>query len=264
MSPKKGVYTAQKKDGGTYYRASITYRGKHLSLGSFALEETAHLCYREADTLLKSRISIADYASSHTLSFEKWVSLINFRDNNVYFKTPIYVQKNFFYYYMSPSEIYLFDIDDLFFYSSRKIQRRGGHLFVNDYGMQFNIANRYGIRSYSVPGKDFIFKNGDDHDYRYANIIILNRYQGVIQREVKGNLIYRAKIHINGDYIIGEYKSEEQAAIAYNKAADLLQKAGFPKNYTLNYIDTLSGREYAELYMNTDISDKIKELCHNL
>ena len=258
---KKGVSTAVKKNGTIYYRSSITYNGKHISLGSFSEEEAAFFCYQEAACLLKSQRKITDYSSDSPLSFDKWVSLVNFRDNHVYFKNPIYVQKSYFYYYFNLSEIFIFDIDDLFFYSSHKLQKRGGHLFVNDYGMQLNIAGRYGIRNFSVLGKDYYFKNGDDHDYRYSNIIIVNRYHGVTRREQKGILSYRAKIHINGDYIIGDYKEEIQAAIAYNKAADLLKRSGFNKNYALNFIDCLSGREYAEIYTQTEISDKIKKLC---
>ena len=47
-----GVYIAYKKNGTAYYRASITYRSKHISLGSFDTEENAHLAYQEAARLL--------------------------------------------------------------------------------------------------------------------------------------------------------------------------------------------------------------------
>lgn len=41
----KGVYLARKKDNSIYYRASITYRRKHISLGSFDTEDspTGHM-----------------------------------------------------------------------------------------------------------------------------------------------------------------------------------------------------------------------------
>ena len=42
-----GVYKAARKDGTLYYRCSITYQNKHISLGSFEKEETAHLAYRK-------------------------------------------------------------------------------------------------------------------------------------------------------------------------------------------------------------------------
>ena len=32
--PLTGVFTAKKKDGTIYFRASLTYRNKHISLGS--------------------------------------------------------------------------------------------------------------------------------------------------------------------------------------------------------------------------------------
>lgn len=34
-----GVYTAKRKDGSTYFRASLTYRNKHISLGSYDHEK---------------------------------------------------------------------------------------------------------------------------------------------------------------------------------------------------------------------------------
>ncbi len=48
-----GVYIAYKKNGTAYYRASVTYRNKHISLGSFHTEEDANLAYREAGRLLQ-------------------------------------------------------------------------------------------------------------------------------------------------------------------------------------------------------------------
>ena len=40
----KGIYTAKKANGDTYYRASITYRSKHIALGSSEdMEEAAAL-----------------------------------------------------------------------------------------------------------------------------------------------------------------------------------------------------------------------------
>ena len=37
-----GVYAAVKKDQTPYYRASLSYAGKHISLGSYDTEELAH------------------------------------------------------------------------------------------------------------------------------------------------------------------------------------------------------------------------------
>ena len=95
----KGVFEAQKKDGTVYYRSSITYRRKHISLGGFATMSEANAAYLEADRILEiSDISIHSYSDSSPLSFEKCVILINFRDNGIYFGTPIYARAKFFYY----------------------------------------------------------------------------------------------------------------------------------------------------------------------
>lgn len=254
----KGVFTAQKKDGTVYYRASITYRKKHISLGSFDTMAAANAAYTEADRLLnRDRLTISQYRDTSPLPFEKWVILINFRDNGIYFGTPIYARPKFFYYYLSPVDVLKFDIDDLFYYAKRKIMKRSGHLFVADYGMQVNILNRYGIRSFAVAGKDYLFLNDDDTDFRHENLAIINRYQGVSEVFYKGKKRYRARINVPGYYVIGHYHSEIDAAIAYNKAIDVLKKRGVQKNYTPNYIDGLSPSLYADIYPHLKISDKI-------
>lgn len=254
----KGVFTAQKKDGTVYYRASITYRKKHISLGSFDTMAAANAAYTEADRLLnRDRLTISQYRDTSPLPFEKWVILINFRDNGIYFGTPIYARPKFFYYYLSPVDVLKFDIDDLFYYAKRKIMKRSGHLFVADYGMQVNILNRYGIRSFAVAGKDYLFLNDDDTDFRHENLAIINRYQGVSEVFYKGKKRYRARINVPGYYVIGHYHSEIDAAIAYNKAIDVLKKRGVQKNYTPNYIDGLSPSLYADIYSHLKISDKI-------
>lgn len=251
-----GVYSARKKDGTLYFRSNIHYKNKHISLGSYPTEEAAHLAYREADSLLSScDISLETALFSHlTLSFEKIVILCNFRDNGIYIKTPIYLRQNYFSYYLDKKKELKFDIDDLFFYSQHKIIRRGGHLFVSEYGMQTSLYSRYGIRSHSVPGKDFTFANGDSTDWRYSNIIVINPYHGVTQVTENGVVRYKTRLHINGNYLIGVYSTIEKAAIAYNKAVDLAKAAGISKNYPANYIEELSGKKYAELYTQVNIS----------
>ena len=261
MERLPGVYSAQKKDGEIYFRSSITFNRKHISLGSFPSADLAHQAYVEASAILSSdSVTIPDYSETSILSFDKWVCLINFRDNRVYFKNPIYLRSNYFYYYLSLYEELKFDIDDLFFYSSHKIMRRKGHLFVSDYGMQLSIASRYGIKNYSVNEIDYRFINGDYLDYRYENIEIINRYYGVRKIKKNGKDLYKVKIHISGDYVVGLYEDETEAAIAYNKAVDMLSRTSYEKNYPQNYIENLSGSAYASLYTKIKISDKIKKL----
>lgn len=253
-----GVFPATRKNGEVYYRASLTYRLKHISLGSYFSAEQAHQAYLEGTRLLSHpQINIQDYHSTSPLSFEKWICLLNFRNNGIYFSNPIYIGQKLFYYYMSPTHILKFDLDDLFYYSSHKIMQRGNHYFVADYGMQVNIASRYGIKNYAVPGVDFHFINGDPTDFRRENLEIWNTYHGVRHICKNGQHLYTVRIHIKGNYLVGKYTTEIEAAIAYNKAIDILKKKGVIKNYTANYIEGLSPRKYAEIYSSLVISPKI-------
>ena len=257
-----GVYCAQKKDGTIYYRASINYKNKHISLGSYATEKEAHLTYLEAASILNNIDYSIDILATrlHTLSFEKAVCLVNFRVNGMYIKTPIYLQKKFFQYYLSPTEYLIFDIDDLFYYSSHKIMRRQGHYFVSDFGMQVTIQSRNGIKPYAVEGRDYEFINGNSFDYRYENIHIINKYAGVMQTMQGSKTVYKTRIHIHGDYVVGIYPTEEEAAIAYNKAIDVATAQGIKKTFVPNYIEDLSPSTYAEIYHKTKISSKLYAL----
>lgn len=260
-----GVYLAAKKDGSVYYRSSITYRSKHISLGSFESEEEAHYAYSSAAQLLDSTLTIDEaFDLTRYLAFDKLVSLINFRDNHMYIPNPIYLQKHFFSYYLEIDRELKFDIDDLFYYSSHKILRRQGHLYVNDYGMQVTILSRYGIKNHAVCGRDYRFVNGDTNDFRYSNIEVINPYYGVTRIEKNGQFRYRARIHINGNYTVGTYRRQSHAAIAYNKAVDLAKQAGIPKDFPENYIEELSAREYADIYTNVKISQKYLDYLKGL
>ena len=60
-----GSFKATKKDGTIYYRSSITYKNKHISLGSFSTDKEAHLAYLEANTLLSdSNITLDNFQPS--------------------------------------------------------------------------------------------------------------------------------------------------------------------------------------------------------
>lgn len=254
-----GVYSSNKKNGDRYYRASVTYKGKHISLGSYKTENEANDAYRFASEIFSdaSKWIIEGYPNSCILSFHKWVVLINFRDNGIYFKNPIYLHKRYFFYYIDRRTCLKFDVDDLFYYAHHKILKRGGHLFVSDYGMQVSILSRYGIKNYAVPGRDYLFSNGDDTDYSYHNIEIVNHFHGVTKIMKKGTAKFIAKIHINGDYLIGSYPTESEAAIAYNKAALLLKNNGLAKNYPYNFIEGINEITYASIFQKLRISKKL-------
>ena len=256
----KGVFEARHKDNSIYYRASVTYKRKHISLGSYNDESTAHAAYEEALSTLNGDCTIDDYDVRSALSFDKYVSLINVRDNNIYISNPIYIRPKMFYYYLSREEILKFDVDDLFYYSSHRIMKRGNHLFVADYGMQVNIAGRYGIKNHAVIGRDYDHLNGDRLDYRYSNIVIHNSYNGVSRIIKNGEVSYKATIHIRGNYSVGIYDTIEKAAIAYNKAADIINSHGCRKQYSKNYIDDMPSSVYREIYDTLPISEKLLQL----
>lgn len=253
-----GVYTAKKKDGSVYYRSNITYHGKHISLGSYATQDEAHCAYLAADEILHTPVPLSPdlFRCYSILSFDKIVSLCNFRDNHIYIGNPIYLQKSFFTYYLSPGEELKFDIDDLFFFSGHRILQRQGHLYVNDYGMQISLLSRYGIKNYAVLNRDYRFVNGDPMDFRYSNLEIISKYNGVTAVSGNNGIRYRASIHIQGVYKVGIFDSEAEAAVAYNKAVDLAIAAKVHKNFSQNYILEYTAQEYADLYTKIKLSPK--------
>lgn len=248
MKLPPGVFKATKKDGTLYFRASLTYHGKHISLGSSPDLRYAAMLYEEASSLLQSDDSVENYSSYEYVPFDKYISLINFRDNEVYFKNPIYLYQRYFSYFLDKDTELKFDTDDLFFYSQHRIQRRGGHFFTENYGAQISLGFRYGIHPFAVSGKDYRFKNGDDTDFRYENIEIINRYLGVETVADTYPPKYRAYIHVNGYYNLGIFDSEEKAAIAFNKARDMLKETGIKKATPANYIQDMHEDRYYEIY----------------
>ncbi|MBQ7677071.1 MAG: hypothetical protein IJT32_02435 [Lachnospiraceae bacterium] len=255
---KKGAYQTTKKDGTVYYRANITHAGRHVSLGSFDSEDDASEAYRIAHRLYADKdITILNISDHHKpLSFDKAVTILNHRDHGIYIKTPIYLRTGYFSYFLKGVGELKFDNDDLFYYSEHRILVHDGHIYVNDFGMQYGILARYGIKNFAVAGKDYAFANGDSLDFRYQNIIVINRYHGVTKKTVAGRDRYEAKIHINGEYLIGRFSSDAKAAVAYNKAADAATDAGVPKNFIQNYVVDYTAKQYADVYSEIRLPEK--------
>ena len=263
---RKGVYQATKKDHTIYYRAGITHRGKHVSLGSFPTEKKAHGAYLEAEKLYRNTgIDPLNLRSSlKYLSFEKGIIILNHRDYGTYFKTPIYLRQGYFSYFLDGFGEIKFDNDDLFYYSSHRILLHDGHLYVNDYGMQYGILARYGIKNFAVAGKDYTFANGDPLDYRYSNIIVINKYHGVTRNDKRDVPCHEARIHINGEYLIGRFSTDAQAAVAYNKAVDAATDAGIRKNFIQNYVLEYTPKEYADVYTSIHLPEKYTSYLKNI
>ncbi|MCR5033494.1 MAG: hypothetical protein K6A92_11630 [Lachnospiraceae bacterium] len=253
-----GVYKTLKKNGQTYYRVSVTFRGKHISLGSFSTEKKAGRCYTEARELIASKdASVEDYSSRLALPFDKYVSILNFKLNNIYSPNPIFVRKRFFFYYLTPKKILTFDLDDLFYFSSHKIMQRGGHLFVDDFGVQTSLLSRFNIQPYAVEGKDYRFRNGDELDFRSENLEIINPYFGVRKEPEGVSTVYRVKIHERSTLLVGVYEDLITAAIAYNKAVDILKRNGCTKSFQENFLEGVSPSAYADIYSKVKIRKAI-------
>ena len=257
-----GVYLAKKKNGTPYYRASVQLCGKHISLGSFNDEDAAHRAYLESKNIFSSSgISLLNFSEKcHFLTADKIITLLNYRDNGIYIKTPIYLREGYFSYFLNENTELKFDNDDLFYYSSHRILSRQGHLYVNDYGMQYSILNRYGIRNFAVSGRDYTFSNGDSLDFRYGNIVVLSHYHGVTRFiGADGRTLFQAKIHLNGDFLLGRFVTEEYAAAVYNKAVDYAIAHNYPKNFIQNYITEYSASEYNEVYEKIQLPRHYRE-----
>ena len=253
-----GISKAKYKDGKEYYRVSVTFHSRHISLGSSENIDIALQIFDSAKKALYSSYSVSDWLSRPlpSLSFSKFISLINFRDNGIYIKSPVYLRKSFFSYFLDEDTELKFDMDDLFFYSGHIIMRRGNHLFFSSYGLQENLASRYGIRSFAKENRDYKFVNGDNTDFRYSNIKIINHFTGITAIQEGRDTVYKVKIHVNGDWQLGTYPTEEMAAVAYNKALDEIKKRKLKPRSSLLYIDGISAKEYADIYSRIHLPQK--------
>ena len=63
----------------------------------------------------------------------------------------------------------------------------------------------------------------------------------------EGRTYYQTKIHVKGNLTVGIYASETEAAIAYNKAADLLKKAEDKTELTSSFLEGLKGAGYVPM-----------------
>ena len=93
MAKATGIYETKLKNGTASFRVSITYKGKHISLGSYPDISTAENIYSFGKNLIESDLTLENYSKDWSFPHDKYVTLINFRDNGIYFPTPIYLRK---------------------------------------------------------------------------------------------------------------------------------------------------------------------------
>ncbi len=243
-------------NGKTQYKIHFVYESNKIYLGSYPSQELAEKVLEEARMLMKMPSGLPNF-EHYTLNYKKVVSLCNLRDHNKYIKNPIYLFPTYFYYYLSKDQVLIFDSKDLFYFSTYKIYKRGNYLYTQDSISQKNILSRFKIPNHSVIGKDYYFKNNNHYDFRSENLVIINGYKGVTKKIQQDQTLYVASIHIKSNLIIGHYHSEIEAAIAYNKAGDLLNQQGILKDFSQNVFPFLTKDEYTTLYENISISPRL-------
>ncbi|MDF2593992.1 MAG: hypothetical protein K0R69_333 [Clostridia bacterium] len=241
------------KNNITRYKVYFVYQSKKIYLGLFDTSLSAENALQEAREIMEGSIDIADYTCT-SIDYKKFITLCNFRDRHVYIKNPIYIHDSYFCYYLSKDIVLIFDMKDLLFFSTYKICKRGNYIYTQDSITQQSILSRFGLPPHSVCGIDYTFKNGNSYDFRRENLEIINTYKGVVHKVKNGECIYIAKIFINQNVVIGHYSSSLEAAIAYNKAVDILLKNDQGRDYIKNVIPYLTLTEYNQIYDRLDIS----------
>lgn len=231
----------------TKYKLYFVQDNKKIYLGIYPSLASAQQIELEAKALMAAPRGLPSF-EDYQMDYKKVIVLCNLRDHKKYIRNPIYIYPEYFHYYLSKTCILTFDLKDLFYFSTYKIRQRGQYLYIQDSISQKSILSRFGILQHSVPGKDYIFKNKNCLDFRKENLQLINPYKGVRKRQRKGELFYTCTIYHDQNLTVGHYHSEIEAAIAYNKAIDLLLAQGIHKNFIPNTIPFLTQHEYTRIY----------------
>lgn len=243
------------------YKVYFVYKCQKIYLATSTSYKEADALLKEAEMIMTLPPGIPHFAP-FKLNVQKIVCLCNLRDHQHYIKNPIYLYPTYFHYYLSATCVLTFDLKDLFYFSTYKIHQRGHYLYTQDSISQKSILSRFGIMNYSVIGKDYRFKNGNPYDFRQQNLEIINPYKGVTKKEKGGCIFYTASICLPKKLIIGHYTSEVEAAIAYNKALDLLARYEHPLTSSRNSIPFLTRTEYEAIYHRLSLSPRLLHLHH--
>lgn len=247
--------------GKTQYKIYFVYKATKIYLGSYSSMEIAQKVLEEADELMETVSSIPSF-DTYTLNYKKIIVLCNLRDHKKYIKNPIYLYPTYFHYYLSKDCILTFDLKDLLYFSTYKVYKRGNYIYTQDGISQQNILARFGIPNHSVINKDYRFKNNDPYDFRAQNLEIINSYKGVTKKIKGSTIVYSASIYIHGNLTIGHYHTETEAAVAYNKAVDLLTQQGLLHDHPHNHIPLITKDEYDSLYHSLPVSSRLTHPEH--
>ena len=107
------IYTKQSGNQ-TKYRVYYMYQSKKIYIGLYETYAEAEKAYQYVATLMTGSVSFTAYTPEF-LTFDKFVTLLNARDNHTYFHTPIYIEEATFKYFLSPERYLLFDLRDLLY-----------------------------------------------------------------------------------------------------------------------------------------------------
>lgn len=247
------IYPA-KKD---HYRVYYLYKSRKIYIGLYNNYDQATLAYDFTHHLFNSSFSIEDFTEDCLIPFEKFITCINYRDTGIYIKTPIYIHKDHFKYYFAYNFYLLFDLKDLLYFSTNKIHKRGEYLYTYIGDHQESILKRFGFSKKMTYLTDYCFVNDNRYDFRRHNIKVINHYTGVFS-EVKFNKpTFVTRIFTDKYIVVGHYETEVQAAIAYNRAVDLLKDSPFASKYQKNTFPFLTRHEYEQIYTNLLISKRL-------
>ncbi|MGL4798730.1 MAG: hypothetical protein ACRCWY_04925 [Cellulosilyticaceae bacterium] len=246
------------KQSGTLlkYRVYYMYQSKKIYIGLYETEKDAQDAYALVDTLMQGNFSLDDYPHSPLLSYQKFISLANFKNNGKYFNTPIYIEPPHFKYFLDEQLYLLFDMRDLLFIANYRIHLKGNYLYLTIGIRQENLLKRFGIPNHATYGTDYICLNGNRYDLRRSNLSILNHYHGVQVEQRYNVTTYVTRIFLKTYLVVGHYETEMLAAIAYNKAVDLVASTS-SSTYEKNEFPFLTRHEYTQLYEKLRVSKRL-------
>ena len=76
----------------------------------------------------------------------------------------------------------------------------------------------------------------------------------------KDSFTARINLPSGSTVVIGHYDTENEAAIAYNKAVNILRERGCTRNWEINYLEDVSPAEYRIIYARIKIRKTLLDI----